>query len=48
MHKKQHLPVKTCPVCQLPFNWRKKWHKNWDEVIYCSERCRRNKNSRTV
>ncbi|MEM9279373.1 MAG: DUF2256 domain-containing protein, partial [Pseudomonadota bacterium] len=27
----------------LPFSWRKKWAKVWDEVIYCSERCRRNK-----
>ncbi|WP_121345822.1 DUF2256 domain-containing protein [Gillisia mitskevichiae] len=41
--KKQHLPQKTCPVCQLTFSWRKKWEKNWDEVKYCSERCRRNK-----
>ncbi|MGX5660634.1 DUF2256 domain-containing protein [Castellaniella ginsengisoli] len=21
--------------------WRKKWSKVWDEVKYCSERCRR-------
>ncbi|MGB5418171.1 DUF2256 domain-containing protein [Algibacter sp.] len=42
-HKKQNLPQKTCPVCHLPFNWRKKWEKNWDTVKYCSERCRRNK-----
>jgi len=21
--------------------WRKKWAKVWDEVKYCSERCRR-------
>ncbi|PQJ16124.1 DUF2256 domain-containing protein [Aureicoccus marinus] len=42
---KKHLPQKTCPVCQRPFSWRKKWEKNWDEVKYCSERCRRNKNT---
>ncbi|MFM8753701.1 MAG: DUF2256 domain-containing protein, partial [Phenylobacterium sp.] len=24
-----------------PFAWRKKWEKVWDEVKYCSERCRR-------
>ncbi|TXD81330.1 DUF2256 domain-containing protein [Subsaximicrobium wynnwilliamsii] len=41
--KKQHLPQKTCPVCGLPFTWRKKWEKNWDSVKYCSEKCRRNK-----
>ncbi|HCO11271.1 MAG TPA: DUF2256 domain-containing protein [Gammaproteobacteria bacterium] len=39
--KKQDLPQKTCPVCKLPFAWRKKWERNWDEVKYCSERCRR-------
>ena len=40
---KQHLSTKICPVCQLPFTWRKKWEKNWDNVKYCSEKCRRNK-----
>src|SRR5690554_241466 len=39
MHKKPHLPEKTCPVCQRPFSWRKKWAKDWDQVRYCSERC---------
>ncbi|MDR6235366.1 DUF2256 domain-containing protein [Pseudomonas oryzihabitans] len=39
--KKSDLPTKVCPVCQRPFAWRKKWEKNWDEVRYCSERCRR-------
>lgn len=34
---------KICPVCQRPFEWRKKWAKVWDEVKYCSERCRRSK-----
>lgn len=41
--KKSELPSKVCSVCQLPFNWRKKWALNWDSVKYCSERCRRNK-----
>jgi len=41
--KKSDLPEKICPVCQKPFKWRKKWEKNWDAVIYCSEKCRRNK-----
>eukprot|EP00850_Spirogloea_muscicola_P015412 SM000117S25532 [mRNA] locus=s117:430957:431593:- [translate_table: standard] len=40
---KSHLPVKTCPVCQRPFEWRKKWAAVWDDVKYCSERCRRRK-----
>lgn len=38
--KKQHLPVKTCPVCGRPFSWRKKWEKVWGEVKYCSDACR--------
>ncbi|NND93712.1 MAG: DUF2256 domain-containing protein [Flavobacteriales bacterium] len=41
--KKEHLPTKLCPECDRPFVWRKKWQKNWSEVIYCSEKCRRNK-----
>ncbi|PTB85035.1 DUF2256 domain-containing protein [Pseudidiomarina aestuarii] len=47
MMKKPHLLSKVCPVCQRPFNWRKKWEKCWDEVVYCSERCRRNKQTAT-
>jgi hypothetical protein len=39
--KKQNLPTKTCPVCGRPFAWRKKWARHWDEVVYCSDRCRR-------
>ena len=38
---KANLPEKTCPVCQRPFAWRKKWARDWDNVVYCSERCRR-------
>nr|WP_233702410.1 DUF2256 domain-containing protein [Duffyella gerundensis] len=30
-------------MCGLPFTWRKKWERCWDEVRYCSERCRRHK-----
>ncbi|MCB0819293.1 MAG: DUF2256 domain-containing protein [Bacteroidetes bacterium] len=37
--KKQDLPQKTCPVCERPFTWRKKWAKNWDAVVYCSRKC---------
>lgn len=42
-HKKPHLPEKICATCGLPFAWRKKWEKNWENVKYCSEKCRRNK-----
>lgn len=40
-HHKPHLPSKLCPVCQRPFTWRRKWAKDWENVRYCSERCRR-------
>ncbi|WP_284945930.1 DUF2256 domain-containing protein [Acidisoma cladoniae] len=40
-HDKLNLPVKICAVCQRPFNWRKKWARDWHQVRYCSERCRR-------
>jgi hypothetical protein len=41
MRKKSELPVKTCAHCTLPFSWRKKWERDWEQVRYCSERCRR-------
>lgn len=40
MVKKGDLPRKTCAHCGLPMVWRKKWEKVWDEVRYCSDRCR--------
>ncbi|MCG8037983.1 MAG: DUF2256 domain-containing protein [Candidatus Thiodiazotropha taylori] len=43
MHKKPHLPEKTCAQCGRLFSWRKKWSKDWGNVKYCSERCRRNR-----
>jgi hypothetical protein len=41
MRKKSDLPSKICPVCGLPFAWRKKWERDWAQVIYCSERCKK-------
>ncbi len=41
MRKKGDLPTKPCLHCGRPFAWRKKWAAVWDEVKYCSERCRR-------
>jgi hypothetical protein len=40
---KATLPSKTCATCGRPFAWRKKWARVWDEVKYCSDRCRGNK-----
>jgi hypothetical protein len=35
------MPTKTCAVCGRTITWRKKWARNWDEVKYCSDSCRR-------
>ncbi len=43
MKKKTDLPSKTCLACGRPYLWRKKWAAVWDELKYCSERCRRNR-----
>ncbi|MAX13795.1 MAG: hypothetical protein CMG11_07160 [Candidatus Marinimicrobia bacterium] len=43
MRKQNNLDHKICKTCNLKFNWRKKWKRDWDSVKYCSERCRRNK-----
>ena len=41
MRKKADLPEKICLHCHLPFTWRKKWARAWDEVRYCSEACKK-------
>nr|MBK9653442.1 DUF2256 domain-containing protein [Bacteroidota bacterium] len=38
--KKENLPTKICITCNKSFIWRKKWEKNWNDVKYCSNRCR--------
>jgi hypothetical protein len=40
---KQDLPQKPCAVCGRAMTWRKSWAKNWDNVLYCSDRCRADK-----
>ena len=35
--------AKSCAVCGRTIEWRKKWAKNWDEVRYCSDACRKRK-----
>jgi len=37
---KGNLPQKTCLQCGLSMTWRKSWAKNWEDVKYCSEKCR--------
>lgn len=31
---------KICAACGRPFSWRKKWERDWEQVRYCSDRCR--------
>ncbi|WP_394934637.1 DUF2256 domain-containing protein [uncultured Ilumatobacter sp.] len=38
--KNGFLP-KICVACGLSFEWRKKWARDWDQVKYCSDKCRR-------
>lgn len=40
MVRKGDLPSKLCLSCGRPFAWRKKWVRDWDQVKYCSDRCR--------
>jgi len=40
-------PSKTCVSCGRTITWRKKWERNWDEVRYCSDACRRHRVSNT-
>ena len=42
----KNLPNKICPVCQRSFDWRRKWKDCWEDVIYCSNRCRNRKSKR--
>ncbi|MFC0588136.1 DUF2256 domain-containing protein [Novosphingobium aquiterrae] len=43
MRRKADLPSKVCLACNRPFTWRKKWERDWDQVRYCSDRCRGSK-----
>lgn len=38
--KKADLPEKTCSQCGRPFAWRKKWERDWEQVIHCSQACK--------
>jgi hypothetical protein len=48
MRKKGDLPMKTCLACGRPFAWRKKWETVWEEVRYCSDRCRSERGKREL
>jgi len=40
-YQKSNLPEKLCEYCHRPMAWRKAWAKNWENVKYCTERCRK-------
>ena len=37
--KNGHKP-KICAACGRPFEWRKKWERDWENVRWCSDACR--------
>ncbi|MCH2665974.1 DUF2256 domain-containing protein [bacterium] len=39
--KKRDLPAKSCSACGVRFAWRRKWRECWEDVKFCSARCRR-------
>lgn len=36
-------PDKTCVVCGRRIEWRRKWERDFDQVKYCSDSCRRSR-----
>jgi hypothetical protein len=45
--RKRELPTKVCAQCGRLFAWRKKWARDWDNVRYCSQRCRQSARARS-
>lgn len=43
-HRRPPTPDRTaskpCAACGREFGWRRKWARDWDQVRYCSDRCR--------
>ncbi|MSZ21961.1 MAG: DUF2256 domain-containing protein [Actinobacteria bacterium] len=37
---KNGFAPKVCATCGLEFEWRKKWQRDWENVKYCSEKCK--------
>ena len=38
--KNKGVLEKNCVICQRPFQWRRKWARDWEHVKYCSDACR--------
>ena len=41
------LRDKVCVRCGRTMKWRAKWAKNWEQVKYCSDQCRRTRATAT-
>jgi hypothetical protein len=37
---------KNCELCGRKIEWRARWAKNWDEIKFCSDQCRRSKKTK--
>lgn len=42
---KQALPRKPCAACGRDIVWRKAWARQWADVRYCSDACRRRRHA---
>lgn len=42
---KSNLPSKPCQCCGREMSWRKSWAKNWEQIKYCSDACRKHARS---
>jgi hypothetical protein len=40
-HNPHGLPTKPCVECGRKMTWRKKWERDWEQVKYCSDACRK-------
>ncbi|MCX6413510.1 MAG: DUF2256 domain-containing protein [Actinobacteria bacterium] len=38
---KNGFPPRICERCGRPYEWRRRWARDWEQVRYCSERCKR-------
>jgi hypothetical protein len=38
-----HPEAKPCVACGRVITWRKKWERDWDNVKFCSNACRKHK-----
>jgi len=41
MKTRDQFPTKLCTVCGRVITWRKKWERDWENVKYCGDKCRR-------